>query len=72
MADQCPYPAVDNAGMCCEHNPCDLEWYRPCDRVGGCWERSTCAGCDEPVWPGPSNLFWTQPAEPRMIPRRDG
>lgn len=34
--------------QCCGHSPCTLEWYRPCDAIGGCWDRSTCNGCAEP------------------------
>ena len=36
--------------LCCASNPCILEFYRPCEAEGGCWDRSTCNGaygCEE-------------------------
>lgn len=47
----CGYPVIYDMGQCCGHIPCTLEWRRPCDAEGGCWDRSTCPGCEEPVWP---------------------
>lgn len=44
----CPYQVVYNQGICCGHDPCTLEWERPCEAEGGCWDRSTCPGCDVP------------------------
>lgn len=47
----CPYPVLKNAGGCCGHSPCDVQWHRPCEELGGCWDRSTCGDCAEPVYP---------------------
>lgn len=42
-------PGSPFADRCCgQQSSCALEMYRPCDADGGCWDRSTCAGCDEP------------------------
>jgi hypothetical protein len=47
----CVYPAAASAlGHCCGDTPCSLEWIRECDTHGGCWDRGTCGGCDEPVF----------------------
>jgi hypothetical protein len=45
----CQYPVVFDAGMCCGHDPCDVEWYRPCDKFGGCLDRATCGNCAVPL-----------------------
>lgn len=63
----CFYPGVEAAGMCCGGDPCDLEWYHPCDKYGGCWDRATCGDCSEPVWPGPSSDDWARAVMPRML-----
>lgn len=52
----CPYPVVRGCGMCCGHDPCDLEWEYPCEAEGGCWDRSTCPGCAVPKTPSRSRL----------------
>lgn len=49
MSVICQWPVVVAAGMCCSHDPCDLEWERPCDAMGGCWDRATCGDCSQPV-----------------------
>ena len=47
----CPYPVIAGMSRCCGNKPCTLEWSRPCDATGGCLDRATCGGCDEPVFP---------------------
>jgi hypothetical protein len=47
----CHYPVLQRAGRCCGVNPCGVTWERPCDAQGGCIDRSTCGGCEEPVFP---------------------
>ena len=47
----CPYPVLQRAGRCCGATPCGVTWERPCDAQGGCIDRSTCGGCEEPVFP---------------------
>lgn len=46
----CDWPVIAGMGLCCGDTPCSVEWRRPCDDEGGCLDRSTCAGCDEPVF----------------------
>lgn len=66
MSRRCDYPAVQAAGMCCGAYPCDLEWYHPCEREGGCWDFQTCGNCAEPVYPGRSAREWAAPEFPPM------
>ncbi len=62
MSVKCPWPVVKSSGLCCGTEPCSLEWERPCDAFGGCIDRSTCAGCDEPkvarAVMGMSRMWW--------------
>ena len=48
----CDYPVIYDMGECCGDTPCSVQWRRQCDADGGCLDRSTCAGCDEPVYKG--------------------
>lgn len=45
---ECPWPVVAGCGLCCLGDPCDLIFRWSCDAQGGCFDRSTCGGCDEP------------------------
>jgi hypothetical protein len=45
----CPYPVLEGSGQCCR-TKCTIEWRRPCDAQGGCLDRQTCGGCEEPVY----------------------
>jgi hypothetical protein len=47
----CPYPVIYNRGECCGETPCGITWERECDALGGCLDRSTCGGCEQPVYP---------------------
>jgi hypothetical protein len=69
-APKCPYPGVLACGACCGYSPCQLEWFRPCDAEGGCWDRATCGGCEDFIAPptrGPFLAFWLS-----EISRSDG
>lgn len=48
----CPYPVMAGLGQCCGDNPCSVQWACQCDKDGGCYERSTCGGCEYPVFKG--------------------
>lgn len=48
----CENPGLAASGRCCGKSPCIIQWYRPCDEQGGCWDRATCNDCSEPIVPG--------------------
>lgn len=49
----CPYPVLLGQEWCCNDDPCSIQWYRPCiTEWGGCWDQSTCPGCEVPVYKG--------------------
>lgn len=48
----CRYPVIAGLGMCCGDTPCSVQWVRECDATGGCLDRQTCGGCDQPVFKG--------------------
>ena len=50
--EQCDFPVLADIGQCCGEQPCSVEIYYPCEAEGGCWDRSTCGGCGEPVYRG--------------------
>lgn len=58
----CKYPVIAGMHRCCGNKPCTLEWRRPCDDTGGCLDRATCGGCDEPVFPEDADYTPKDPA----------
>ena len=51
-SQKCDWPVIQGMGICCGETPCSVRWVYACAGEGGCLDRSTCPGCQEPLFKG--------------------